>query len=548
MLTWIDWRTAPTWDEWFHLPSGLYHVQYGDFSPYRVNPPLVRMIAALPVLAVGGSVNSIPLPSKTPSRSEITLGHYYIHAQGARCLFLFPLARMALIPVSLLGTTLLWSIGQRFYGPASGWIAAVLWVFSPTALAFGGTIAPDVSAAVFGLLASYRFYIWLVRRDRRSALWLGAATAVAMLCKSTWIILPPIFLILWLFDRWRLRRPFIGDLRQLATAAVVALVLIHACYDFRGVLKPLGSFPFHSATLTSGASSDGERHNRFADSWFGAIPAPLPADYVLGIDVQRRDFEAKMQSYYFGQWRDHGWWSYYVVGIFLKEPIALWGLAGLLVVTALRGRQPRVRWREAVLFAPGVAVLALVSSQTGFNHHLRYVLPFFPCLYLIMSRSVASAGLWAHRFAAVCCLWYAISSASHLPRGYTFFSEAIGGSSQGWKYLGDSNLDWGQDLLALRDWARENPDKRPLWLLYTNPDIDFKRLGVEAEDGEPHLLAGRPNEAGWWAVFAFRWIDPKLRWFAERPATVRLTPAVKLIYLTPEDIKAIQREAVSKAP
>src|SRR5579875_1359209 len=40
-----------TVDEVGHLAAGVAHWETGNFSPYRVNPPLVRMLAALPVLA-----------------------------------------------------------------------------------------------------------------------------------------------------------------------------------------------------------------------------------------------------------------------------------------------------------------------------------------------------------------------------------------------------------------------------------------------------------------------------------------------------------------
>jgi len=543
MLSWIDWRTAPTWDEWGHLPSGIYHVLYGNFQPYRVNPPLVRMVAALPVLAAGGNTNRLSLPDAdtTGQRSEFMLGRYFVSTHRERCFELFSLARVALIPVSLLGTYLLWSIGRRFYGAASGWVAAILWCFSPMALGFGGTIAPDVSAAVFGLLAAYRFYIWLRMGTWSSAIWLGVATALSLLSKSTWLILPPVLALLWLVDRiMHRRRPWAGDARQWLVGFAVAWLLIHATYDFRGTLKPLGSFRFQSQTLTGRSSPDDLARNRFTDSWLDAIPAPLPADYVQGIDRQRSDLESKFESYYFGTWRDHGWWSYYVVGIYLKEPVALWGMVALLLVGVLRRVQPRLRWRELVLFAPGVAVLMFVSSQTGFNHHVRYVLPFFPCLYLIASRSVAAKGKWTKILAYMLCAWYATSSAAILPRSYAFFSEAVGGAEQGWRYLSDSNLDWGQDLITLRDWANANPDKRPIWLLYSPEMLNFRLLGIDATNGQSRGVGGRPAVAGWWAVFATPMTEPENRWFLERPATIRLSPTLKLIYVSPDELEAIR--------
>lgn len=549
MLAWIDWRTAPTWDEWGHLPSGLYHLQYGEFEPYCVNPPLVRMAAALPVWAAGGGIRWVGLPHTPGERSEWLLRWIFQQTHGERCFELFSLSRMALIPVSVFGTYLLWSIARRFYGTASGWVAGLLWCFSPMALAFGGTIAPDVSAAVFGLFAAYRFYIWLRMGTWSATIWLGIATAIALLCKSTWLILPLVFVAFWCLDWLKLRqRPLKAYALQWLAGFAIAWTVVHAAYDFNGVLRPLGSFQFRSQALTGNANPTGERGNRFTGSWLAHIPMPLPADYIQGIDLQRADFEGQRPSYLFGTWQNHGWWYYYLAGILLKEPVAIWGLAALLLVGAILGQQRRVRWRELVLVAPGVVLLIFVSTQTGFSHHLRYVLPFFPCLYLVVARSVAVDAKPIKLAALVLCAWYAASSVAILPRSYAFFTEAVGGADEGWRYLGDSNLDWGQDLITLRDWAEFNPDKRPIWLLYAVDMLIFRRLGIDASDGQSRVIEGRPAAAGWWAVFATPMIEPNLVWFREHRATIRLSPTLKLIYVSPADLEALSGSTQGDSP
>lgn len=40
---------SPVLDEVGHLPAGVSHWKFGQFTLYKVNPPLVRAIAALPV-------------------------------------------------------------------------------------------------------------------------------------------------------------------------------------------------------------------------------------------------------------------------------------------------------------------------------------------------------------------------------------------------------------------------------------------------------------------------------------------------------------------
>ena len=46
-------REGPTVDEVIHLPAGISYWQAGTFKLYPHNPPLVKLAAALPALAVG---------------------------------------------------------------------------------------------------------------------------------------------------------------------------------------------------------------------------------------------------------------------------------------------------------------------------------------------------------------------------------------------------------------------------------------------------------------------------------------------------------------
>ncbi len=50
LLGWIGERQSPTFGELGSLPAGISHLQFGWFGLYRVNPPLVRIVAALPAL------------------------------------------------------------------------------------------------------------------------------------------------------------------------------------------------------------------------------------------------------------------------------------------------------------------------------------------------------------------------------------------------------------------------------------------------------------------------------------------------------------------
>ncbi len=547
-MLFIAWKTAPGWDEWGHLPAGLFSLQYGEFSPYCVNPPLTRLWCTLPVWLTGGGIDYQQLPMVAGLRNEGILGYAYVNQWKEQTFFWMSLARTAAIPIAVLGTYLIWIVGKRLFSPCSAICAAILWVFSPTVLTFGASITPDVSSAVFGLLTSWRFYIWLRIGSFYNALLLGGSLALAMLSKATWLILPIILVFVTALYAWRHRKKWSWSNRgkQIAIVAGVTWIAIHACYDFRGMLRPLGEFEFISQTLmgidATSSSDQKASGNRFRNSWAQNIPAPLPADFIRGIDIQKHDFESKMNSYFWGVTRDHGWWYYYLVGIWLKEPVALWILvvAGLFL-RLLKKRNSCSKTRkvsQSILLLPGVAVLFLVSSQTGFNHHLRYVLPFLPCFYLLVSQPIAWFSSKGKYITAGLLVWYAFSSISVLPRSYAYFTEVVGGPENGWKYLSDSNLDWGQDLLTAKQWIQNNPDKRPVYLIYSMWLIsDFHKLGIDAKNGRKYIEKGRPTKPGYWVVFARPMLEDKFRWFHQRSPSIKLSVTTSIYEVHSEMIR-----------
>ena len=94
---------SPTLDEPAHLVAGVCNWQFGNFTVYKVNPPLVRLVAAIPVLLSGVETDWQGLNESPESRLEFPLGEQFVRTNGARSLFLTTVARWACIPFSLLG-------------------------------------------------------------------------------------------------------------------------------------------------------------------------------------------------------------------------------------------------------------------------------------------------------------------------------------------------------------------------------------------------------------------------------------------------------------
>lgn len=132
-----------------------------------------------------------------------------------------------------------------------------------------------------------------------------------------------------------------------------------------------------------------------------------------------------------------------------------------------------------------LSLFLLASSQTGFSHHLRYVLSVLPFAFVWVSRVVGSMALATHKkrvaLAVSCAIWSFLSSLWIFPHSQSYFNELVGGPMGGRNHVVDSNLDWGQDLLYLKSWIDSHPESRPLSVAY------FGRLKPSVAGIDAHL-------------------------------------------------------------
>lgn len=545
LLAWGAYVHSPTFDETGYLPSGICHWKHGRFALGNVNPPLVRLVAALPVMAAGTNFDWDRVG--IDEWGFFALGHEFISANGERAMWLYTLGRWACIPFSLVGAWAAWRWASELYGKRAGLLALVLWCVCPNILGHGQLLTPDVAAAGLGLAAAWRFWHWLRSDSWDEALLAGLVLGLAELARPTWIVLFLLWPAIWLgrkvarFVVWRpdtvgpgTKRPASGwrSFGQLTVLMFVAINVLNLGYGFEGSFTRLGEFNFCSRLLTD--KQESQLKNRFAGTIWGQIPVPLPAEYVNGLDRSRSYLEFGIRSYLRGTWKDRGWWYYYLYGLAIKVPLGTWLLglgATVLWLRALwrRRKAPEVSGLEpasmasssewaadwlaaAVLAAPAAALLVLVSSQTGYNHHVRYAMPVLGFGFVWAARvaeplsGAGTSALAKRRYirnAIVIGLaaWAAASSLWYYPHSMSYFNELVGGPAHGARHLLDSNIDWGQDLLFLRDWLRKHPEAKPLKLAFFG-NFDPRVVGIEfsnppfAEGLEP----GYRPPPGWYAV------------------------------------------------
>jgi 4-amino-4-deoxy-L-arabinose transferase-like glycosyltransferase len=440
---------TPTVDEFAHLPAGCAYWTQGRFDLYAKNPPLVKMVMALPVVAAGAVVPTLhrPMDAWTPW----LYGNDFLVANEARYLSLFWLARIVPVLFVVLTGWLLYVWVRQLFGVPAASITAALFFVNPNVLAHGHLATVDAGSMFAIFLASYALH-WAYRRPTGIRLALtGAAFGVALLAKFSAVLLLPVIVVIVVVQRSRIWRRVALDGLCLFAAAWLVLNLgmgFRGSFTRLGDFKPVSSF---GATLQSALPA--------------SLPIPLPAEWVSGFDQQKLDAEqGEFGNYLFGEWSERGWWYYNLVAFVVKNPLPL--LALMLASLWFWRRAPHRRGAVLEIALPLIVFLGGMMAFNRLNIGVRYLLPLFPFVFLLTAATWAHRSRWRAWLAGAVLFAHVVIAILVFPDYLSYFNLAAGGPAGGYKVLLDSNLDWGQDLYRLPSALRELGVTGKIGLLY----------------------------------------------------------------------------------
>ena len=276
------------------------------------------------------------------------------------------------------------------------------------------------------------------------------------------------------------------------------------------------------------------------------LPFPLPAATHLRIFQSLHEhYELGHPTFLMGRVSSHGWWWYFPAAFVLKTPLpililavvgcGLWVLScGLRVegytlsVTGYRTCFSRITHHASRITSGALALLlfpllyAASSLFSSVNIGYRHLLPLLPFLYVgigIASRKgelriathesrimihesrisndksrithfpllLTSYSLLLTSYSLL-LIWLITGTLSIAPHFLTFFNELAGGTRGGYRYLVDSNLDWGQNLWDLRQWMSEHGEDHVYYAHYSPARLDV--YGINATFLPPDPRAG----------------------------------------------------------
>lgn len=509
-LAWSgSWSKGVSFDEGLQLAIGYNIWRNHDLRIEGANGDFVKRWATLPYLISRPNFVARDDPFWKKSRSY-DLARRFLFECGNQP---EALLRQARAMIALLGVAtgfLVFRSAREIFGDAGALVSLVLFVLSPSMLAFGGIVSTDMSITL--TLFNATWCIWRLLHEV-TPVRLGLSllcVGVMVLAKTSALVIFPVTAVLvivrltrgdkllvrgWgagraIAGRWRL----LGVFAALAAAHVVSgWLAIWAHYEFRYQASPEPGNPevvFYQPRVSDAVPP-------VLQSTLAWIERTrfLPEGFWRGVDALLRCDDA-LGSFMHGQWSIRGHPAFFPYAIWVKTPPATFLLLalGLVAWWGFRRRASTERpvehhrRAETLLYAltPHVALIGCylaIAMTEDINIGHRHVLPIYPPLFVLAG--AVALGWREHggfRLATLFALgWLAFDSFTVRPHYLAYFGVQAGGPDQGYRSLVDSSLDWGMDLPALKHWIDEHdPQHREAFSLAYFGTDDPEHYGIRA--------------------------------------------------------------------
>lgn len=461
---------SPVVDEITHLPSGYSYFKTGEIKLNPQHPPFIKMLAAFPLLFLDLKFDANDPNLVGPKIGEWQFGRDFLSNNGVEKVIFW-----GRIPMILLSVLLGWYIykwGRDLFDYKAGLAGLFIYAFMPNIIAHSQLVATDLGLAAFSFISLYYLWKFTVHGGKNNVVYGGLALGLALGSKFSAVFLLPIFFVLLAIHIYKKYRNF-GLLLKVNSLLKVILPIFGLAFLVTWVLY---FFPKD------------------------------PLFYWHGLNTVYADRNPDYLYYLNGNFNHDGWWYYFLWAFIIKTPVPF--LIFLSAAIFNYKKNDLNFLNRSFIFLP-VILFLFVTSWKAYNIGVRYILLIYPFLILFVSgqiiaimqnvkRKAQNNGLkfkrlfFAFSFSLYALAgWYVFSSLSVYPDYLAYFNELIGGPDNGYKYLDDSNIEWGQDLKRLAQYQKNNP---ALQVVYSWDTF----AGSSKSYGIKNLLLLNMKEQ-WWA-------------------------------------------------
>jgi hypothetical protein len=413
-------KSAATYDETIHLSSGYSYIETGK---YYINimdhPPLSEMIAAIPLRFM--RLNSFVSHKFFVNFMPYSYADLFIYKNNEDAEKILNSARVFVFILWSSAFIIAFYIIGRLLFKEYYFIPIILFLVNPLFISNLSLITTDAAPSFFYFISFIIVYLIVFKEEYKLkilnnpyslSILAGIINGLAITSKYSMFITPP----LWCFSLIFLNI-FCGNLKFSKVMKIILLNLILTILTILAVFK--GDF------------------NLFCKALY---------ETFMRLDNGRSFFIN-------GVYGTQGVWWYFPMAFFYKNSI-------LLVLSFLLGIYFVLKdWRKYFwLIAPLFSYLGL-SFMAKVNIGIRHLLPAIPFIIIVSSTAIVYALKKFKLKAFIIISSFFIFSFYHLLKAHPFylgyFNEFIG-HENGYKYLVDSNLDWGQDIKTLAEYLKKN--------------------------------------------------------------------------------------------
>lgn len=450
-----------TIDETAHIVSGYVALRHGRFDINIEHPPLVKLVAALPLLWTDIAY----VPPRKPAPDQWTEGHRFLFDHPGRTDTILWRSRLAVLAFNALLLSAIAVLSRRVFGRTLfAALLVFLLAFDPNILAHARYVTTDtpIALSIIALVLSLVAYA----RERSRLMLASIVTFMALTLLVKFSGLPAVALSVACFTLLSRKDP--ARLVRVLAVTLLPLVLAFGAYFAVNIATPAASL---SALSRETESSFWQSANR------NALLRPL-SSFVIGAQAvaQRSSLEhgSSFPQFLDGQGKDrNGWRRYFPMATLYKETPSFFLLLGTLIVMgALRGirRQTPLTATTRIPLIPIIIPLVflvpylLLSIASELNIGIRHFLPVLALVILLSllaldrhwERSGGHGRAAGKILAGLLIILQGGTIITTFPYFLSYFNAASGGWERGYAHLVDSNLDWGEQLKRFSGWVYAN--------------------------------------------------------------------------------------------
>lgn len=617
-------------DETAHIGASYSYVTQHEIRLNPEHPPLIKDLSGLALLPLSLNFNvnqpfwTGELPRKWDEGQWASGKSLLYESENNADQILF-WSRLPIILISLLLGWFIFRWTKSLAGTMAGLFALILYAFDPNILGHNHFVTTDLGIAA-SFVFSFYFYLRFIKEPSWKNVFLaGIFLGILQLTKFSFIVgLPIMAIVTIIYPLVRKKRDpkestlkFKFDKLEEYFIKGIAVFFISLAIVWIGYFA--NTFKMSKETVSESIDFNfpAEQTQNIKEVYTRKLLVTLNENSVTrplviygeGIGYVFRRVAGGNGAYFMEKVSSTAFPAYFPTVFILKEPlINLFFMAFALSLTLFggikfilhkfsfhfgkSGHDPNYKHltvtsfiRHNIIslsFFAFICLYAYVSITGNLNIGFRHLFPILPFAYILTAKVIFdfwkrmnwhSQKVWLSTITVLVFLLI-FETASAYPAYMSYFNQIAGGPKNGYRFVTDSNADWGQDLKRLKLWIEkynwcEGNSLDSFCRIYDEKVGPIEKIHVNYfGGGDIYYYLGdtaidwwdskRPIEPDWYAIstnFLMGSIYDKTkpdsesyRWTKKFQPVAQVGTSIFIYYLTPGEIQKAGLNVVQKKP